>query len=77
MRNVRLAPVLLLICAAIACGVTRNLPRSEPVEPSADKGILILGVHPAHADLAGRLPRVVTGRATSVGSGTVVRTVAG
>jgi hypothetical protein len=44
----RVALLLVLACAVACGGVTRNLSRHEAIRPSPVKGILILGVSPAH-----------------------------
>jgi hypothetical protein len=52
----------------------RNKVQAEYVEDFYGSVIAFLAFHPAHADLAERLARVVTEHATPVGSGTVART---
>ena len=52
----------------------REKVQAEYVEDFFGAVVTFLGFHPAHADLADRLARAVTGHATPVGSGTVART---
>jgi len=46
--TLRVALLLVLACAFACGGVTHNLSRREAIRPSPVKGILILGVSPAH-----------------------------
>jgi hypothetical protein len=52
----------------------REKSQAEYVEDFFGAVVTFLGFHPDHADLAARLARAVTDRATPVGSGTVART---
>ena len=52
----------------------REQAQAEYVEDFHRAVLAFLAFHPAHADLAGKLARAVTGNATPVGSGTVART---
>jgi hypothetical protein len=47
-KTLRLALLLVLACVLACGGVTHNLTRREAIRPSQIKGILILGVRPAH-----------------------------
>jgi hypothetical protein len=48
MKPLRLALLLVIACAVACGGVTHNLSRKEAIRPSQVKGILIMGVSPAH-----------------------------
>lgn len=48
MTALRLALLLVLACVLACGGVTHNLTRREAIRPSPVKGILIMGVSPAH-----------------------------
>ena len=52
----------------------RDKAQAEYVDDFEVAVLSFLNFHPAHADLAKRLARAVTGHATPVGSGTVART---
>jgi hypothetical protein len=52
----------------------REKAQAEYVKDFLGAVVSFLAFHPAHADLADRLTRAVTGHATPVGSGTVART---
>jgi len=52
----------------------RDKSQAEYVEEFTTAIVTVLAFHPAHAELAGRLARVVADHATPVGSGTVART---
>lgn len=58
----------------VADAKRREIAQAEYVEDFQGAVLTFLAFHPAHADLAQRLARVVVEHATPVGSGTVART---